>query len=297
MSKPEQVLILEPQNELRFRGPFTDKVTSYLSLTNPTDRRVCFKVKTTAPKRYCVCPNSGIMDPKSSVDVAVMLQPFDYDPNEKNKHKFMVQTMFAPEGDIVQETLWKDVNPDNLMDTKLKCVFEMPTEISQAQGKTVTLIKLICISNWSSFRPILSCQLDDLIFKKKYFVDVNTSQTDLKPSLTLKSEPHSPLPKASPKAGNVDGEMKKALDENKRLRDEVSTLRQANVQLNEEGLRLRRTNMSGDCSSMGSNLAATQGPMSLSSLHSQTVPVNSVTFWALMFAALMFGFMLGKFIV
>ena len=29
---------------------------------------------------------------------AVMLQPFDYDPNEKNKHKFMVQSMFAPEG-------------------------------------------------------------------------------------------------------------------------------------------------------------------------------------------------------
>lgn len=27
---------------------------------------------------------------------AVMLQPFDYDPNEKSKHKFMVQTLFAP---------------------------------------------------------------------------------------------------------------------------------------------------------------------------------------------------------
>ena len=29
-----------------------------------------------------------------------MLQPFDYDPNEKNKHKFMVQTMFCGEGPI-----------------------------------------------------------------------------------------------------------------------------------------------------------------------------------------------------
>lgn len=26
----------------------------------------------------------------------VMLQPFDYDPNEKSKHKFMVQSMVAP---------------------------------------------------------------------------------------------------------------------------------------------------------------------------------------------------------
>ena len=29
-----------------------------------------------------------------------MLQPFEYDPNEKNKHKFMVQTMYAPDGTI-----------------------------------------------------------------------------------------------------------------------------------------------------------------------------------------------------
>ena len=28
-----------------------------------------------------------------------MLQPFNYDPAEKNKHKFMVQTMFLPDGD------------------------------------------------------------------------------------------------------------------------------------------------------------------------------------------------------
>ena len=30
------------------------------------------------------------------VFLTVMLQPFDYDPNEKSKHKFMVQSMFAP---------------------------------------------------------------------------------------------------------------------------------------------------------------------------------------------------------
>ncbi len=33
------------------------------------------------------------------------LQPFDFDPSEKNRHKFMVQSMFAPEGDVNQETL------------------------------------------------------------------------------------------------------------------------------------------------------------------------------------------------
>ena len=33
------------------------------------------------------------------------LQPFEYDPQEKNRHKFMVQSMFAPEGEINPDTL------------------------------------------------------------------------------------------------------------------------------------------------------------------------------------------------
>uniref|UniRef100_A0A8C3D975 Vesicle-associated membrane protein-associated protein A n=1 Tax=Corvus moneduloides TaxID=1196302 RepID=A0A8C3D975_CORMO len=96
LAKHEQILVLDPPTDLKFKGPFTDVVTTNLKLRNPSDRKVCFKVKTTAPRRYCVRPNSGIIDPGSSVIVSVMLQPFDYDPNEKSKHKFMVQTTYAP---------------------------------------------------------------------------------------------------------------------------------------------------------------------------------------------------------
>jgi len=51
-------------------GPFTEVVTSNLILQNPTDSRVAFKVKTTAPKRYCVRPNSGVLDHNESVTVS-----------------------------------------------------------------------------------------------------------------------------------------------------------------------------------------------------------------------------------
>uniref|UniRef100_A0A0P4WXP8 MSP domain-containing protein n=1 Tax=Scylla olivacea TaxID=85551 RepID=A0A0P4WXP8_SCYOL len=129
MAKAEQVLILEPSQELKFRGPFTDVVTSQLKLTNPTDKRVCFKVKTTAPRRYCVRPNSGVVDPNGSVSVAVMLQPFEYDPHEKNKHKFMVQSLFAAgDGDISLDMLFKEADMNQLMDSKLRCVFELPPD-------------------------------------------------------------------------------------------------------------------------------------------------------------------------
>lgn len=140
MPKQDQVLILDPPVELHFKGEFTSIVTSYLKLTNPTEQRVLFKVKTTAPKQYCVRPNSGIIEAKQFVQVAVMLQPFEYNPDEKNKHKFMVQTMIAPDGELNQDTLWREASPDALMDSKLKCVFELISEANNQNNLDGTTV-------------------------------------------------------------------------------------------------------------------------------------------------------------
>ena len=94
-------LLLDPANELRFKGPFEDYVTVSLTIRNPTDKRIAFKIKTTAPKRYCVKPNSGVLDSAQSMKVNVLLQPFQYDPNEKNKHKFMVQYLYLNDEEIL----------------------------------------------------------------------------------------------------------------------------------------------------------------------------------------------------
>lgn len=136
--KQEQVLALEPSTELRFRGPFTEVVTSHLKITNPTNERVCFKVKTTAPRQYCVRPNSGLLAPQESQTVAVMLQPFDVTNADKSKHKFMVQSMFPPPGEVKLEEIWKNVKKDELMDSKLKCVFEEGTADASPKPKTPT---------------------------------------------------------------------------------------------------------------------------------------------------------------
>ena len=50
-------------------GPFTETRTVLLTLTNIKDAPVCFKVKTTAPKQYCVRPNAGVVEPRASADV------------------------------------------------------------------------------------------------------------------------------------------------------------------------------------------------------------------------------------
>lgn len=109
-----------------FRGPFSEVVTSHLVLKNPSNQPVIFKVKTTAPKQYCVRPNSGIIAAHDEAIIAVMLQPFDINSPDKHKHKFMVQTMLAPadfEPDQL-DTVWKNAAKSELMDSKLRCVFE-----------------------------------------------------------------------------------------------------------------------------------------------------------------------------
>ncbi|KAF3696679.1 Vesicle-associated membrane protein-associated protein B [Channa argus] len=218
MARPEQVLVLEPQHELKFRGPFTDVITATLKLTNPTDRNVCFKVKTTAPRRYCVRPNSGIIDAGTSVNVSVMLQPFDYDPNEKSKHKFMVQSMLAPYDMTDMEGVWKEAKPEELMDSKLRCTFEMPLENDKTHDSECNKI-------------------------------VSSSASSVKSD-------HSALPKST-SVSLDDGEVKKIMEECKRLQMEVQRLREENKQIRQEddGLRKRKVTSLGASHSSSSTMA------------------------------------------
>lgn len=71
-----------------FAGPFTVPTTSLLKLANPSDKRVCFKIKTTAPKRYCVRPNAGILEPGNSISIAGKTPILLLLPNEQcNRNK------------------------------------------------------------------------------------------------------------------------------------------------------------------------------------------------------------------
>ena len=50
--------------------------------------------------------------------------PFEYDPAEKNRHKFMVQSAIVPEDyNSSMEELFHTLGPDQTMDSKLRCVF------------------------------------------------------------------------------------------------------------------------------------------------------------------------------
>jgi len=81
--------------ELHFKRPFNKEVSQVLRLQNPHSDPVAFKVKTTAPKQYCVRPNSGRIEPGADVEVQVLLQAMKEDPppDAKCRDKFLVQTI------------------------------------------------------------------------------------------------------------------------------------------------------------------------------------------------------------
>ncbi|KAL7851199.1 hypothetical protein AOLI_G00215550 [Acnodon oligacanthus] len=340
MSKLEQVLILDPPTDLKFRGPFTDVVTANLKLSNPSDRKVCFKVKTTAPRRYCVRPNSGAIDPGSSLNISVMLQPFDYDPNEKSKHKFMVQTIFAPATITDTETMWKDAKPDELMDSKLRCVFELPSENDKMFGQPVLFAgdasthrapylqpclsvtptpsrTGFCtplqscppfpptpssLSNRSGLQGFRTAPSSEFKVRRAQMCQGQTGRQQAGPEqgpifkndvdTVSKSVPvlnsskvDGPVAAKPTSAALDDIEMKKVLEECKRLQTEVGKLQEENRQLKDDGLRLRKAQQPEHIASNSSSLIGRE--VTTSSLPSLLVVI----------AAIFIGFFLGKFIL
>ena len=109
-------LELIPNGDLVFKGPFNVVSITSLKLNNGGNERLAYKIKTTAPKRYCVKPNSGFLDAHANASVQgkiswlfftfrrllvfarlVMLQPQAAgQPDDRNKHKFMVQWAAVP---------------------------------------------------------------------------------------------------------------------------------------------------------------------------------------------------------
>jgi len=126
---------LDPPTQLSFHRPFTTLVKEILVVRNPNPEPVAFKVKTTAPKQYCVRPNSGRIEPNQSVEVQVILQPMKEDPPSdfKCKDKFLVQSVaITPERETLSlSDLWSMTEKqakDTIKENKIRCVYLPPVE-------------------------------------------------------------------------------------------------------------------------------------------------------------------------
>ncbi|MCJ1388792.1 phosphatidylinositol-binding protein scs2 [Xylographa bjoerkii] len=109
--------------ELGFRRPFSHEVTRILTLRNPNSDPVAFKVKTTAPKQYCVRPNSGRIEAGQDMEIQVLLQAMKDDPplDARCRDKFLVQSV-----GITADQDWQNIEKtakSSIQERKIRVTF------------------------------------------------------------------------------------------------------------------------------------------------------------------------------
>lgn len=132
MAATDNWLVVVP-TELKFRFELRKNVPCTLTLQNPTGDRVAFKVKTTSPKKYCVRPSSGIVEPGGSKEVQVIMQAQrEYPPSLADcKDKFLVQCVklagsAASDAKEVTSDMFDVTKQRDIRQTKLRVVLVGP---------------------------------------------------------------------------------------------------------------------------------------------------------------------------
>ncbi|CAK8575120.1 unnamed protein product [Lathyrus sativus] len=126
-------LQIHPQ-ELQFPFELKKQISCDLQLSNKSDNCVAFKVKTTNPKRYCVKPNHGVVLPRSTCDVIVIMQAQKETPSDMQcEDKFLIQNVVAKMGttrkDITSEMF--DKKPGSKVEEcKLSVIYVEPSQPS-----------------------------------------------------------------------------------------------------------------------------------------------------------------------
>lgn len=124
------------QTEISFQAPFGKAPEQRIYLQNPSDDAVAFKIRTTAPKRYCVRPNIGIVPAKEKLEIQVVLSP-SKDPVTDYNQRDKFQILSAAVKDAVKvEAATADPNSVRdlfdkgssapTMKQKLRCSFKAP---------------------------------------------------------------------------------------------------------------------------------------------------------------------------
>ncbi|MBA0652578.1 hypothetical protein Goklo_019831 [Gossypium klotzschianum] len=121
-----ELLSIEPQ-ELQFPFELRKQISCSLNLSNKTDNYVAFKVKTTNPKKYCVRPNTGVVLPRSTCNVIVIMQAQkEAPPDMQCKDKFLLQSVVASPGatakDITSEMFNKE-SEHHVEECKLRVIY------------------------------------------------------------------------------------------------------------------------------------------------------------------------------
>ncbi|XP_016956422.1 uncharacterized protein LOC108028914 [Drosophila biarmipes] len=98
------MLSVNPQL-LTFYAPYDRSQRRMLTLMNPTNRQVLFKMKSKAWRHYTAIPHAGRIEPYSFIEVSISLKALDFHEDLDCKHLFSIQSMYAPPHHLNGQTI------------------------------------------------------------------------------------------------------------------------------------------------------------------------------------------------
>ncbi|XP_022737940.1 vesicle-associated protein 1-4-like isoform X2 [Durio zibethinus] len=132
-------LISVHHNDLKFIVEPKKQSSGDLKVVNNTEHHVAFKVKTTAPKNYCVRPFRGVVLPWNSCVIRITRQAQqEYPPDMQCKDKFMLQSTIVPPNTKVQNLPADTFNKERakeIEEYKLKVFFLSPSIQGNSKGE------------------------------------------------------------------------------------------------------------------------------------------------------------------
>ena len=131
MISPKIPLVLDPQCELFFWGPFKEQVKAILKLQNCSDRLVFYKIRSTQSNHIFIKQNPGHLQPGEEVDIDVVL--CHGDDMLDSQLMLKVLSTIAPDGDFNSETIWEDTAEDDVMESLLEGHLVMPDEVEEVE--------------------------------------------------------------------------------------------------------------------------------------------------------------------
>ncbi|EFP06165.1 hypothetical protein CRE_05839 [Caenorhabditis remanei] len=135
LSDMKTLLQVTPNGELKFTRSTSGVFTASMTLKNTSSEPVCFKVKTTALKQYCVRPNTGLLSQGESQRIVVIL--CGEIPSVADAHTFTVLSCAPPAGNIQDfESIWENVDPSKICYCEFWTTFvEENSSSSREDGK------------------------------------------------------------------------------------------------------------------------------------------------------------------
>ncbi|MQL91174.1 hypothetical protein Taro_023788 [Colocasia esculenta] len=197
-----ELLEIQPQ-ELKFTFELKKQSSCSVQLVNKSNHYVAFKVKTTAPKKYCVRPNTGIVLPRTTCDFTVTMQAQKVAPSDLQcKDKFLVQSTIVPFGTTEEDlnaNLFSKENGRFIEENKLRVVLVSPPHSPVLQPISGALKQEpASISPGLKESPVLKESPDSPLLKESPILKENPI---LKGGSVLKESPavkESPILKESP---------------------------------------------------------------------------------------------------